>query len=831
MSEAQKNNLEFDPIKYEVGGKTSEQIIWTTAALEKAVEGINKGLPLKANPFMGKDTQLLKPNLVRKYTQDEINDIIHCMKDPIYFGSKCHIMTPEGLQQCKLREYQEDYIRLLQNNRFSILKACRQAGKCVSMLSTIIVRTEKNVEVIPLFKLYNRYCKQTKLWKLKYYIYERLFKKYDAVLEKILSLLDYIDFKFYHNTLLDTIKVIDEIPLTNVYVYTDTGYHRINEIMITRPFDQYVLTLEGGYTLSCADTHIVYNEKAQEVYVKDLQIGDYVYTDSGLRKIVEMHTNNNKVCMCDISVNSADHRFFCNGILSHNSVTTAIYCLWVILFNYDKMGLILSKSGPAGVDLIRKIKDMYRFLPYHLKIGTMKWNQAEISFDNNSMISTEAFSPTAGLGKTINFLILDEFAWCPPNDVELFYNNIIPTVTTISDSNVCIMSTQNGFNLFYKLWKGAVEKTNIYAPFNIDWYQVPQYNVKTKQWEKRDANWKKMMVGILGSEEAFQYQYGTQFAASDHCLVSREALSTIHDRVNLFEVNEGLEIVLNHKDCLKWKKDFDIESLRTGYFVVLADLAEGIKSDYTVFHIFQLLLNEDSKSENDKFIWDEVGYWRSNEIDIEGSAFDFWLLVCQLFNNDRSLVSIEWNTYGALFYNIISNLNEPEYDKNSNWRFNIAPYGFDTDIIVTYKKTNTIEDNVLNTGGHSNRKFIPGIRFTPGNKGISCSLLKMLIEKDIVRINDLVTCGELENFEDKNGSGTYKASYGHDDIIMTCVQIPQLQQTIKYKNFIEDILLHIKMESINNKWDQTYYPPEYTEFPMTTYSEFDTYDNSYWNDN
>ena len=98
---------------------------------------------------------------------------------------------------------------------------------------------------------------------------------------------------------------------------------------------------------------------------------------------------------------------------------------------------------------------MYLYLPYHLKLGTLKWNQSEIAFDNNSTISTEAFSPTAGLGKTINFLILDEFAWCPANDVELFYNNILPTVTADTNSNICIMSTQKGFNLFYKLWHAA----------------------------------------------------------------------------------------------------------------------------------------------------------------------------------------------------------------------------------------------------------------------------------------------------------------------------------------------------------------------------------------
>ena len=177
--------------------------------------------------------------------------------------------------------------------------------------------------------------------------------------------------------------------------------------------------------------------------------------------------------MCDVSVDHPHHRYYTNGILSHNSTTTAIFCLWSVLFRNDRNALILSKSGPAGQDLIKKIKDMYLYLPYHLKLGTLKWNQSEIAFDNNSTISTEAFSPTAGLGKTINFLILDEFAWCPPNDVELFYNNILPTVTADTSSNICIMSTQNGFNLFYKLWHAAETGKSMYAPFKVDWWQVP----------------------------------------------------------------------------------------------------------------------------------------------------------------------------------------------------------------------------------------------------------------------------------------------------------------------------------------------------------------------
>ena len=614
-----KKEIEFDPIKHTVNGKQAERVIWSTNIINIALQAIEEGKPLKASPFYMKNTKLLKPELVYKRTKEEIDDYIRCKTDPVYFASKCYLMTPEGLKPCKLRDYQIDYLRHLQKNRFSIFLSCRQSGK---------------------------------------------------------------------------------------------------------------------------------------------------------------------------------------------STTTAIYCLWVILFNTDKTGLILSKSGPAGADLIKKIKDMYLYLPYHLKIGTMKWNQG----DNNSSISTEAFSPTAGLGKTINFLILDEFAWCPPNEVELFYNNIIPTVTTISDSNVCIMSTQNGFNLFYKLWKAAIEKKNIYAPFKVDWYQVPQFNTETKQWEKRDEKWKEMMVGVLGSEEAFQYQYGTTFSASDHCLVSRECLAKIRDKAVLWEnrtnemIESGFEIFLPHNNMLFWRPDFDFNELRTGYFVLCDDLAEGSGQDFTPFNIFQLV-------DKDKFR--HVGRWYSNTVDLEAAALEFWLLVGQLFNTERCIWSLEWNTYGALFYNILMNLNEPEYDEKSSYRYNVCVEGIELGNFVMYKKT-SIDDQVVGKVKHTS-KYMPGIKFTAGNKGTYCSLLKMMFEKGQIDTNDLITIGELENFEDKNGNGSYKASFGHDDSIMTFVQLPAIIQTSKYKDWLEEFEAAKINANINNNWSNS--TEQYDMFDKINYNQ------------
>lgn len=616
MTKQDKNKQEewvYDPVKEIVGNKAAEKVIWSTKSLQMAVEGLKKGMPLKANPFCGKNTKLLKPNLVYKRTKEEIDDYIRCMQDPIYFASLCYLMTPNGLKACELRDYQVEYLKHLKDHRFSIFLSCRQSGK---------------------------------------------------------------------------------------------------------------------------------------------------------------------------------------------STTTAIYCLWNILFNTDKSGLILSKSGPAGQDLLSKIKDMFLFLPYHLKCGVMKWNQSSISFDNNSKIETEAFSPTAGLGKTINFLILDEFAWCPPNEVELFYNNIIPTISADTSANICIMSTQNGFNLFYKLYTAAVKEENIYAPFKVDWWQVPMWDKTLKAWIKRDETWKKTMIGVLGSEEAFFYQYGTQFSISDACLVSRETMARIHIKERLFRnlldndnlldnamIDAGITLSIQHKDKLFFDSEFDFAELKTKHFLVLADLAEGGGGDYTVFHIFRI----DSKEE-----FTQIGFWTANKVDLEHAALDYWLMCCQLFNAGRSILSLEWNTYGALFYQYLKNYNEPDYDEETLWRFRFANIdeGLDLYNFALYKK-DSIESEAI--GKHTSN-YIPGIRFSGANKHVACSLLRMLLEKDKVKIFDIGTINELENFEDKNGNGSYKAKTGHDDLIMTLCQIPMVQQTSIYKEFMEDFeAVNIK-NNIDSKW-------------------------------
>jgi len=188
-----KNIEEFNPVKEIVGGKEAEKVIWSTNIINKALDAIQQGKPLKVSPFYMKNTKLLKPELLYKRTKEEIEDYIRCKTDPIYFASKCYLMTPEGLQACKLRDYQIEYLNHLQKNRFSIFLSCRQSGKCFSLLSTIKIFIKNNsqsdnklkkinyyikdnIYEIPMFELYNLYCKQTFIWKCKYQLYKIIYK-------------------------------------------------------------------------------------------------------------------------------------------------------------------------------------------------------------------------------------------------------------------------------------------------------------------------------------------------------------------------------------------------------------------------------------------------------------------------------------------------------------------------------------------------------------------------------------------------------------------------------------------------------------------------------
>lgn len=188
----------FNPVREEVDGKKARRIIWSTESLDLAIKGLEQGRKLIANPFYENNTKLLKGDLVFERTAEETLEWRRCKKDILYFAKKCKLMTPEGIKYVKLRGYQKKYLEHLQKNRLSIYLACRQCGKCLSLITNVSCEfsdefwntfgyklkkkwdktyhiKELDCYMIPMFEIYNLYDNRIS-WKIRYLLYKKLYK-------------------------------------------------------------------------------------------------------------------------------------------------------------------------------------------------------------------------------------------------------------------------------------------------------------------------------------------------------------------------------------------------------------------------------------------------------------------------------------------------------------------------------------------------------------------------------------------------------------------------------------------------------------------------------
>jgi len=88
------------------------------------------------------------------FTEEEIKEYIKCSQDPVYFCKQYLkvISLDEGLVPFDLYPYQEKMFEHFNNNRFSIVLACRQSGKSISSVGYIIwfavFHSEKTIAVL-----------------------------------------------------------------------------------------------------------------------------------------------------------------------------------------------------------------------------------------------------------------------------------------------------------------------------------------------------------------------------------------------------------------------------------------------------------------------------------------------------------------------------------------------------------------------------------------------------------------------------------------------------------------------------------------------------------
>lgn len=436
------------------------------------------------------------------------------------------------------------------------------------------------------------------------------------------------------------------------------------------------------------------------------------------------------------------------------TVTTAIFLLHYCLFNTDKNALVLGNKRSTSMEILRKIKDIFYEIPYFLKPGVNIWNEARMVFDSHVMIMGEATTINSGISYTFHLVLADEFAKIAPNIQEPFYSHIFPTVTA-SKARFIISSTQNGPDLFCKLYTAAELGENDYAPFKVNWWEVPEWDPNNECWVKRDEEWFKSQVANMGSIESFNEQFGTDFTAATNSLVSNRAI-TEKSISSVKFINKDLDGI-EHSDCFFWKPDFDIDTLRDSYLIFTTDISEGIGGDYTVQTI-----NKITNVLEENVITETIGYFTTNNLNDKVCCSTLAEFYEKYLTHDKYIISLEYNLYGELWI--------------TNFR-NIV----DNDVYQNFDMDNFIK--IFNDSGD---KYTLGVRITAKTKRLACKLFKNSFEHGLIINTSSSFLGELRNFSDKLGNGVYAAAFGHDDLIMSQLQLELIRDTIQYKLLIED---------------------------------------------
>lgn len=293
-------------------------------------------------------------------------------------------------------------------------------------------------------------------------------------------------------------KFIDSIELSDEWeIESDSGWVPVTHIHKTVQYKEWVMETESGKTLVCADTHIVFDENMNQIFVKDIIPNETkIMTKTGPEFVVHLEETNNSSNMFDITVESDEHRFYSNDILSHNTTTSVAYLLWLTLFSESQNIAVLANKGSLARDILAKYQLAYENLPQWLQQGVVTWNKGNVELENGSKIIAASTSSSAVRGGSFNLVLLDEFAFVPANIANEFFTSVYPVISSGKTTKIIIVSTPNGMNLFYKLWMDAIGKKNGYKTFEIHWSMVPG----------RDEAWKKETIENT-SEEQFRQEF------------------------------------------------------------------------------------------------------------------------------------------------------------------------------------------------------------------------------------------------------------------------------------------------------------------------------------
>lgn len=522
-------------------------------------------------------------------------------------------------------------------------------------------------------------------------------------------------------------KFIESTNVEDYEIWTDSGWEDIKSSHKTVEYEEWKLVTEEGEELHAADDHIVFLESGEQIFVKNLRIGDKIITERGLSTVKEIGATGRSLNMFDLQVDSEEHRYYTNGILSHNTTVVGAFLTWFILFNDHKEVFVLANKEKQALEILTRIRKAILDLPFFLMRGVVKFGVGEVEFDNGSKAVAYATSSDSIRGRSAALLYIDEVAFIE-NDME-FWESTYPAIAQSETSRVIMTSTPKGQRgLLYKTWKEAEPdengKSNGFHRIMVKWNDVPPYC--------KDPDWKDNQIKRLG-EPRFKQEFECNFRGSVGTLISTSSI-------------EQMISTCPKKEPDEWTKVYHAYDEKRRY-VAVVDVGGGTGNDYSVCRVMDVT----------EIPYRTAAIYRNNEIDP------------LLFPHIVKFLCEEYGECWVL----------PERNNDMGGEFtSVLVRDLEYEFVI---KTGTKDDGGSGTViGGSNKRA--GIRTNVKTKAVGCSNLKSMIERGVVLVEDLATIDEIGNFVAKKDS--YEADEGcNDDCVMTLVIFAWL---VKQRWFVEE---------------------------------------------
>lgn len=267
------------------------------------------------------------------------------------------------------------------------------------------------------------------------------------------------------------------------------------------------------------------------------------------------------------------------------TTTTAAYIAWLILFHRDKNVLIVATKQETSKNMIRIIRNMYKYIPkWMADFGRITVdNRHSIELANGSRVKAVTTSADVGRSEAVSMLVVDEVAHIKGFDE--IWTGLWPTVST--GGCIALFSTPNGTgNFFHKCFEDAKNGDNDFN-YKFGMYINPRnpaemYSDRLMWWvhPDHDMSWFQAETAGKNPREIAQ-EYLCNFNASGDTFIYHEDIARLEQNVR--EPSRHFHI---DRNVWMWE-----EPQKGAVYIIPCDVSRGDARDYSGFHVLRMDTN------------------------------------------------------------------------------------------------------------------------------------------------------------------------------------------------------------------------------------------------